>query len=118
LLGSFYPPAEARAGQPVATQALIIHESGERRWRRIEFRTFHDEKGGMLGLFGVIGSTDSPALTPDGESFRLRIDLLKVRERLQLRHGFDTLIGDGPEHRRLLDQVATAAATTVPVLIV
>jgi DNA-binding NtrC family response regulator len=34
------------------------------------------------------------------------------------RHGTDTLIGRGPAHQRLLDQVAAAAATTVPVLIV
>src|SRR5215218_4893453 len=86
LLGSFYPPAEAQDGQPVASRTLIIHASGERRWRRIEFRTFHDAKGAVLGLFGLVGSTDAQALAPDGDSFRLRTELLQVRDRLQLRH--------------------------------
>ena len=32
--------------------------------------------------------------------------------------GFDSLVGFGPSHRRLLDQVRLAAASTTPVLIV
>src|SRR5262245_5390571 len=118
LLGSFYPPAEALSGHPAAEQTLIIHSSGERRWRRIEFRPFHDEKGELLGILGLIGSPAAPALGSDAESLRLRTELLAVRERLQARHGFDSLIGEGPIHRRLLDQIETAAATSVPVLIV
>src|SRR5215468_8171212 len=35
LGGSFYPPAEARAGRPAAVPTLIIHKEGERKWRRI-----------------------------------------------------------------------------------
>ena len=41
-----------------------------------------------------------------------------LRRQLQERHGFDTLIGLGPAHRRLLEQVHLAAASATPVLIV
>src|SRR5258706_10971814 len=118
LVGSFFPPPEALAGQPASVRTLIIHSSGERRWRRIEFRPFHDERGALVGLFGLVGSSDSPSGNSDAESQRLRTELLQVRERLQQRHGFDSLIGEGAVHRRLLDQIGTAAATSVPVLIV
>lgn len=118
LMGSFFPPPEALAGHPASVRTLIIHASGERRWRRIEFRPFHDEHGPLVGLFGLVGSSDSPSGNADAESQRLRTDLLEIREQLQQRHGFDTLIGAGAVHRRLLDQIATAAATSVPVLVV
>jgi transcriptional regulator with PAS, ATPase and Fis domain len=118
LVGSFFPPPEALAGQPASVRTLIIHSSGERRWRRIEFRPFHDERGTLVGLFGLVGSSDAPSGNSDAESQRLRTELLQVRERLQQRHGFDSLIGEGAVHRRLLDQIRTAAATSVPVLIV
>ncbi len=118
LAGSFYPPPETLAGRPSAAQSLIIHSSGERRWRRIEFLPFHDERGGRIGILGVIGSVEHPAAGCDSDSLQLRTDLMIVRERLQERHGFDGLIGEGPAHRRLLDQVSAASTTSVPVLIV
>lgn len=118
LAGSFYPPPEVLAGTPTAAPTLIIHSSGERRWRRIEFRPFHDEKGGLLGVLGLIGSADAPAVGCESEALHLRTELLIVRERLQQRHAFDSLIGEGPAHRRLLDQIAAAASSAVPVLIV
>ena len=66
----------------------------------------------------MVRPADAPPHAPDSESQRLRFELLEVRNRLHGRHGFDTLIGQGPAHRRLLDQVGAAAATSVPVLIV
>ncbi len=72
----------------------------------------------MLGLLGLVRRADAPPHAPDSETQRLRVELLEVRIRLHARHGFDTLIGFGPAHRRLLDQVAAAAATSIPVLIV
>ena len=57
-------------------------------------------------------------MAPDSESQRLRSELLEVRHRLLGRYGLDSLIGRGPAHRRLFDQVAAAAASTVPVLVV
>jgi DNA-binding NtrC family response regulator len=80
----------------------------------------HDEQGTRLGMLGVVGpaEADAPAVVPDTVIQRLRTELLELRSRLHERHGFDTLIGRGPAHRRLLEQVGAAAATTVPVLIV
>ena len=118
LAGSLCPPPEALAGRPCVVKTLIVHPSGERRWRLVEFRPFHHESGGLAALLGLVLPIDEPPLAPASEAQRLRVDLLDVRERLLARHGLDTLIGTGPEHRRLIDQVATAAATSVPVLIV
>lgn len=118
LGGSLYPPDEARAGRPAGGPTLIIHAGGERRWRRVDFWPLHDAQGELLGLFGVVGPSDTPTLAPDSESQRLRSELLEVRNRLHGRYGFDNLIGRGPSHRRLLEQVVAAAATLVPVLIV
>jgi transcriptional regulator with PAS, ATPase and Fis domain len=118
LGGSFYPPAEARAGRPAGGPTLIIHSGGERKWRRVDYLPAHDAAGARLGMLGVVGSIESPAIAPDSDAQRLRSELLEVRNRLHGRYGFDTLIGRGPAHQRLLDQVGAAAATTVPVLIV
>src|SRR4051794_22388164 len=118
LAGSFYPPAEAIAGRPAGGPTLIIHAGGERKWRRVDYWPLHDEQGGRLGMLGVVGPADGPTVVPDSDAQRLRVELLEVRSRLHGRHGFDTLIGRGPSHRRLLEQVGAAAATSVPVLIV
>src|SRR5947209_8790922 len=37
LGGSFFPPPEAVAGRPAGSRTLIVHPSGERRWRRVEY---------------------------------------------------------------------------------
>jgi len=118
LGGSFYPPAEARAGRPAGGPTLIIHAGGERKWRRVDYLPTHDGTGARLGLLGVVGPVETPAIAADSDGQRLRSELLEVRNRLHGRYGFDTLIGRGPAHQRLLDQVGAAAATTVPVLIV
>jgi DNA-binding NtrC family response regulator len=118
LGGSLYPPDESLAGRPAATRTLIIRPGGERIWRRIEFWPFHNERGELVALLGLIRGIDDPAITPDSEAQRLRAELMDVRDRLQERHTHDSLIGCGPAHRRLLDQVSAAAASSVPVLIV
>ena len=118
LGGSFYPPAEARAGRPAGVPTLIIHAGGERKWRRVDYLPTHDANGTRLGLLGVVGPAETPTIAAAADAERLRSELLEVRNRLHGRYGFDTLIGRGPAHRRLLEQVGAAAATTVPVLIV
>ncbi len=118
LAGSFFPPAEALAGQPAGGPTLIIHASGERRWRRVEFWPFHDDRGALLVLFGMVRDSEPPPLTPDSEAHYLRYELLEVRNQLHGRYGFDNLIGHGLAHQRLLVQVRAAAETLIPVLIV
>jgi DNA-binding NtrC family response regulator len=118
LGGSLCPPPEVLAGCPAGGTTLIIHAGGERLWRRVEFWPFHDPGGTLLGLFGIVRPPDAAHHAPDSEAQRLRAELLEVRARLERRHGFDTLIGRGPAHRRLLVQMQAAAASGVPVLII
>lgn len=118
LAGSFFPPPEALAGHPCAVKTLIVPPGGERRWRRVEYRPFHHETEGLAGLLGLIRPLDEPHLAPDSEAQRLRVELMEVRDRLAARYGLDQLVGRGPEHGRLVEQVKAAAQTAVPVLIV
>ena len=69
-------------------------------------------------LRALVRRHEAPPHAPDADSQRLRTELIGLRDRLLERHGFDTLIGRGPGHLRLLNQVRAAAATTVPVLVV
>jgi PAS domain S-box-containing protein len=117
LASSFCPPAEALNGVPAGGLTLIVHASGERRWRRVEFWPYHDGQKNLICLLGLVRDADAAPHAADAEGQRLRSELLEVRKRLLGRYGFDGLIGDGPGHRRLLEQVRAAAATTVPVLI-
>jgi DNA-binding NtrC family response regulator len=117
LAASFHPPPESLAGQPVGTSVLIIHAAGDRIWRRVEFWPFRDEHNGLLGILGVVrGESDSPS-APDTDANRLHVELLEVRRRLHKEAGFDSLLGLGPAHRRLLEQVRLAAGTAAPVLL-
>jgi DNA-binding NtrC family response regulator len=118
LGGSFCPPPEALAGRPTSGRTLILHAGGDRLWRRIEFWPFHDARGDLSGILGLVRPADDEARAPDSEAHRLRVELLELRDRLNARHGSDTIIGRGPEHQRLLDQIAAASSTSVPVLIV
>jgi PAS domain S-box-containing protein len=118
LGASFSPPLEALAGRPAGVPTLIVHAQGERRWRRVEFWPYHDVQGALLCLLGLVRERGESPHTLDAESQRLHTDLMEVRERLLARTGFDTLIGRGPGHQRLLDQVRAAATTHVPVLVV
>jgi DNA-binding NtrC family response regulator len=118
LGGSLYPPPEALAGRPAGSMTLFIHAGGERRWRRVEYWPFHAADGALLGLFGLVRPTAEAHHAPDSAAQRLRAELLEVRARLERRHGFDALIGRGPAHRRLLDQVRAASASIASALIV
>ena len=119
LAASFHPPPEAMAGQPSGSPTLIYHAGGgEPMWRRIEFWPFRDEHDRLIGLLGTVRPTEDRPSVPDSEGNRLHVELLEIRRRLQESYGLDSLIGFGPAHRRLLDQVRLAAGSGVPVLIV
>ncbi|GAC1466578.1 MAG: hypothetical protein NVSMB9_07270 [Isosphaeraceae bacterium] len=121
LGGSFYPPAETIAGQPASARTLILHPSGERFWRRVEYLPFHNEKEELAAILGLVRNPEDDSrspLGPNSEAHRVRSELLEVRDQLLKRHGVDDLIGRGPAHRRLMDQVTAASATSIPVLIV
>ena len=118
LAASFHPPPESLAGQPAGTPTLIFHAGGERLWRRLEFWPFRDEHQTLIGLLGQVRPVDCRRASPILECNPLHVELLEIRRRLQNQYGLDSLIGFGPSHRRLLDQVRLAAASKTPVLIV
>ncbi|WP_435020972.1 sigma 54-interacting transcriptional regulator [Tundrisphaera sp. TA3] len=118
LGGSFCPPPEAMSGHPAGSTTLILRSDGERLRRRVEFWPFHDAQGGLIGVMGMVRPADEAPHAPDSEAHKLRAELMEARDRLHRRHGVESMVGRGPAHRRLLDQVAAASATAVPVLIV
>jgi DNA-binding NtrC family response regulator len=117
LAASFHPPPESLTGQPAGGPTLIYRADGERLSRRLEFWPFCDDRNGLIGLLGIVRAVDEPTSVPVSEDGRLHAELLAIRHRLQERHGLDALIGFGPAHRRLLEQVRLAAGSSVPVLI-
>jgi PAS domain S-box-containing protein len=118
LGGSFSPPPEAMAGQPAGSKTLIVHADGEHRWRRVEFWPFHDAQGVLSGLIGLVRPSEGSSQVPDSEAQRLHVELMEIRERLHGRHGVDSLIGRGAEHRRLLEQIEAASSSRAAVLVV
>jgi DNA-binding NtrC family response regulator len=117
-VSSFYPPPESLAAKPAGTSALFLHAAGERIFRRIEFWPFSDEQGTLIGFLGQVRDEDCEPSVPDTVANQLHTELLEIRQQLYNDYGFDGLIGSGPFHRRLLDQVRLAANSTIPALIV
>jgi PAS domain S-box-containing protein len=118
VAASFAPPPEAVAGQPSGSLTVILHASGERLWRRVEFWPFRDHSGALIGMLGQVREASTPPSVPDSPAHQLRVRLMELRERLHQAFRCETLIGTGPAHRRLLEQVRLAAASTAAVLIV
>jgi DNA-binding NtrC family response regulator len=118
LVASFHPPRESLAGEPFCVPTSIARHGGDRVWRRVEFRPFRDQHNALIGFLGLVQEADCQPKVPDQEADHLHVELLELRRQLQARYGFDSLIGFGSAHRRLLDQVHLAAASSLPVLIV
>jgi DNA-binding NtrC family response regulator len=118
LAASFHPPPESLSGQPAGTLSLVFHATGEATWYRLEFWPFHAEDSALIGILGLVRAAEAQPGADDSRASRLHVELLLIRRQLLKREGFDNLIGLGPSHRRLLNQVRLAAASTTPVLIV
>jgi DNA-binding NtrC family response regulator len=118
LAASVAPPPEALAGQPSGCLARIFHVETGRIWRRVEFWPFHGRTGALLGLLGQVREPDGPPSVPDSQTMRVRTQLWQVREQLHQSFGVESLIGTGPSHRRIMDQIRLAASTAVPVLLI
>ena len=73
---------------------------------------------GVLGFLGLVRSADWRSSAGEGKPSELDLDLLEIRRFQQRRYGFESLVGFGASHRRLVEQVRLAAASTAPVLIV
>ena len=115
---SFHPPPESLTGQPAGTTALILHSGGERFWRRVEFWPFRDGDDALIGLLGVVRGEALEHSVPDTKAGSLHAELLEIRRQLHKEVGFDSLLGSGPAHRRLLEQIRLASGAKVPVLLV
>src|SRR6478752_6528862 len=51
-----------RAHGPAAARTLVVHPSGERRWRRVEYHPFRVDGGDPVALLGLVRPPDEPAL--------------------------------------------------------
>jgi DNA-binding NtrC family response regulator len=118
LAASFHPPPEVLSGEAAGTLTLILAAGGTELWRRVEFWPFRDDRDVLVGLLGLVRAADGRPCVADSDANRLHVELLEIRQQLQKRIGFDSLVGFGPSHRRLLEQVRLAAGSTTPLLIV
>jgi len=117
LAASFRPPAEVVDGKPASVLTVIYRSSGEAIHRRLEFFPWVDSAGVRLGYLGLVRPADVAALEPDSAIAAARVALLGVRRHLRERYGMESLIGEGPAHDRLVEQVRLAAGSQAPVLI-
>jgi len=120
LAASLSPPPEAVAGRAASTVAHFVRPDGSRARRRLAFLPFLDDQGALLGMLGrVLDEGEAPTdAEPESEAHRLRVRLMDVRADLRSRFGLDSLVGAGPAHRRLLEQIRLAASTRRPTLFV
>ncbi|AMV37506.1 sigma 54-interacting transcriptional regulator [Planctomyces sp. SH-PL62] len=120
LAAALSPPPEALAGRAASTAAVFVRPDGARSRRVLAFLPFSDAQGGLLGLLGrVLAADESPSPSePESEGQRLRVLLMDAREAIRKRYGIDSLVGAGPLHRRLLEQLRVAATVRRPVLFV
>jgi DNA-binding NtrC family response regulator len=72
----------------------------------------------LIGLLGWVRGADDRASVPDSQTNQLHVELLEIRRQLERRAGLETLIGFGPSHQRLIEQVRLAAASPTSVLVV
>ncbi len=117
IADSMAPPPEALAGRPASTRGLIVHRDGSRSWRTVEFLPFHGRDGKLLGLLGIFRMPDDPSIVPPAPSQEAREALLEIREHLRVHHANIPLVGRGPRHERLLQQVSAASKSRMPLVI-
>lgn len=117
LAASFFPPPETLAGEPASLPTVILRPDGEPLDRLLEFWPFSDSQGDLIGILGVVRPEDARPVAASSRGAELHVELLQARRALHTRHGIDGLMGSGPAHRRLLDQIRLAATTLAPVLI-
>jgi DNA-binding NtrC family response regulator len=118
LAASFAPPAEAVHGQPAGQLSRAVRGDGQTLWLRVEFWPFNERDGKLIGLLGQAREQANSTSVPDSKTSHLRVQLMRLREELRRAVGFESLLGSGPAHARLLQQIRLAAASAVPSLIV
>ena len=117
--GRELPSAPRVVGRPArGNHRADLPCGGERIWHRLEFWPFRDEHDSLIGLLGLVRAADDPPSVPDSRGQPAPRRAARDQAAASGAIGFDSLVGFGPSHRRLLDQVRLAAASTTPVLIV
>jgi PAS domain S-box-containing protein len=118
LARALAPPPEAMAGRDVSGPVLIVRPDGSRLWYRAEFWAWPDRGGrSTLGWLVRLRPSSADSLLPESPAQALQAQLAAVRARLRERHQAESLVGSGPAHTRLLEQIRTAVAAAGPTLI-
>lgn len=118
LAASFAPPPEVLGGAAASISTLIVRPDGERLLRGLSFWPFVGRGGSLLGMLGRVRDADESVEENESRGNRLRVRLLELRHGLFRRYGVDSLIGQGPAHRCLLEQAKLAASSRVPLSII
>ncbi len=116
-LGIFAPPAETFQGKSLSGNILLPRIGGNPCWMRIEFFPFQAVGNSSVGILGLIRHELVSAI-PSSPALELRASLAEAKQTIWLRHGDPKLIGRGPRHDRLLEQIAATARLDSPTVIV
>jgi PAS domain S-box-containing protein len=117
LAGSLAPPPEALSGHPMTVDTVIVRPDGERLSRRIQFVPIPDGEPADMNVAGFLCSASAaPSEAPRVET-ELHNELLRLRERLYGRFGFDKVIGSSDAMMRVQSQIRLAAGSSANVLI-
>jgi DNA-binding NtrC family response regulator len=117
IAGSLGPPPEVMDGCACTMATMLLQPDGTRVARTIQFIPCH-ESAALLCVIGVLQPTE-PTDVPSGsnESAELHAALLRLRQRLHCRYGFDRFVAVSPAMHRVLDQARAAADTDAAVLL-
>lgn len=118
LVAGLVPPPEAIAGQPSGSLIHIKCAGSEPLRQRVEFWPFRGSEGTLIGLLGQLREPDSSPSVPDSKALKVRTLLAELRVESRRSLGVESIIGTGPAHRRVLDQIRLAAGSMIPVLVV
>ena len=117
LVASFYPPSEVMSGKLARVRTWIFGGNGERRHTQVNFLPLHDTTGAILAILAIACPYDQAGTELEPEQPSLREELLDLRARMYARYSNDALIGTGTEHSRILNGIAAAVGSKIPVTI-
>lgn len=112
------PAAEALQGRDAGGPLNWIRADGERREYRLEVHVLRDGHGRILGYLAWLQPAQAAGRFPESAIQSLRAELVAARDQARLRFGIDSLVGYGPVHDRLLQQIRAAAAARASVVVI
>ncbi len=117
LAAALSPPIEALESGRASKRTLLAGPNQEPLDLIIEFQTYHDKNGSLLYVTGLVQQGGNAQTIDVAESTKLHAELSRIRGELRKRYALDRLIGAGPRHRRLMEQVSAASQGRFPVLV-